>query len=108
MGSLRKELLEILGAEGLRRLCAARGGRRAYIPCKPRDSHWLTAAVGREAAGKLAWRYGGDRIHVPACRRPRSDRDAAILRWRSEGLSVPAIAAAAGISERQVYNVLRG
>ena len=105
MGSLRDELQEILGPGGLRRLSRASGGRRAYIPRKPRDSHWLVLAVGREAADKLAWRYGGDRIEVPIL--ARIDRDDRICRLRAQGRSAAQIAEEEGISERHVRNILR-
>ena len=106
MGSLRDELLELLGPEGLRALSKARGGRRAYIPKQPRDLHWLALAVGREAADRLAWRYGGCRIAVPRpC--PESDRDERMRRLRAQGWSVADIAADAGLSERWAYRILR-
>lgn len=106
MGSLRDELAELLGPVGLRALSKARGGRRAYIPKQPRDLHWLTLIVGREAAEKLAWRYGGCRIAVP---RPAatSDRDERMRRLRAQGWSVADIAADAGLSERWTYRILR-
>lgn len=106
MGSLRDELLELLGPEGLRALSKARGGRRAYIPKQPRDLHWLTLAVGREAADRLAWRYGGCRIEIqrgPAA----SDREQRMRRLRAQGWSVADVAADAGLSERQVRRILR-
>ena len=109
MGSLRDELLEMLGPEGLRRLSEARGGRRAYIPRRPRDLHWLVLAVGREAADKLAWRCGGDRIEIPKPPMPGGEgRDERIRRLRALGWSAAAIAEDAGISRRQVYRILAG
>ena len=106
MATLRDELEELLGPDGLAALAAARGGRRAYVPRAPRDSHWLVRAVGREAAGRLAWRFGGGRIDVPS-RPPARERNARIRALRSSGRTVAAIASETGLSERQVRRVLR-
>ena len=103
---LRDELEELLGPEGLAALSAARGGRRAYVPRAPRDSHWLVEALGRERADRLAWRFGGDRIDIPS-RPPPEARNARIRELRALGRPLSAIAAEAGISERQVRNILR-
>ncbi|MDE0705702.1 MAG: hypothetical protein OXH59_18490 [Rhodospirillaceae bacterium] len=105
MATLRDELEELLGPDGLAALSAARGGRRAYVPRSPRDSHWLVEALGRERAGRLAWRYGGSRIDVPLG--PPRDRNARIRELRASGRSASAIAAEVGLSERQVRRVLR-
>ena len=107
MGSLKEELLEILGAEGLRKLAEERGGRRAYVPRDPPDSHWLVRALGREAAAALAWRFGGDRISIPA-RPDAAARSERIRELRAQGRGVREIAAKAGVSERWVYKVLAG
>ena len=105
MGSLRNELEELLGTGGIRMLAEARGGRRAYIPRRIPDGHWIERALGRERADLLAFRYGGCRIDVP--RRPSpGGRDASIRNLRASGRSVSSIAAEAGISERHVRRIL--
>ena len=107
MGALRDELLELLGPTGLAALSRARGGYRVYIPKQPRDLHWLTLAVGREAADRLAWRHGGCRIAVPRSSRSRDERDERMRRLRAQGWSMADIAADAGVSERWAYRILR-
>ena len=106
MGALRDEMAEMLGEEGLRALSAERGGRRAMIPrCVP-PGHWIERAVGREAADMLAFRYGGCRLYIP--RNPsgagRADR---IRELRLKGRSVAQIAAAEGLSDRRVWQILQ-
>lgn len=107
MGSLRDELLELLGPEGLAALSKARGGRRIHVPSRIRAGHWLAELLGPEAAGRLAFRYGGCRIHVPS-RPPAAIRSARIRELRAAGESVAAIASETGLSERWIYRVLRG
>ena len=105
MGSLRHELEELLGEDGLRVLSGIRGGRRARIPKRVPGGHWLAEALGRERAEALAFRFGGCRIDIP--RRPvLSDRNDTIRRLRSRGWSMPRIAAEVGLSERQVRRVI--
>ena len=105
MGSLRDELDELLGPGGLAALAQARGGRRAYVPKRVPEGHWIERALGRERADALAWRYGGCRIDIPLG--PPEARNAWIRARRAAGDSVAAIAAGSGLSERQVRNILR-
>lgn len=103
--ALRDELAELLGEQGLAALCAARGGRRAYIPCSIRPGHWLAELLGPEAAERVAFHYGGCRIDIP--RLSRNARNARIRDLRRRGWSVDRIASGSGLSRRQVRNILR-
>lgn len=105
MGALRDELADLLGEEGLRALSAERGGRRAMIPSSVPPGHWLEEAVGREAAERMAFRYGGCRLYIPIGR--SAARSARILDLRRRGRSVAEIAAAEGLSDRRVWQILR-
>ena len=105
MGALRDGLAELLGPDGLRALSDARGGREAHIPKRVPPGHWLERAVGRELAGKVAWRYGGCRTYV-SLRPPPAGRDREILELRRQGLSVADIAAEIRLSIRRVQQIL--
>ena len=105
MESLRDELLELLGPEGLAALSAARGGRRVYIPRMITPAHWLVEAVGLEAAKLLVFHFGGCRICVPR-KPPPEARDACVRELRRAGRSVAKIASYTGLSERWVYKIL--
>ena len=105
MGALRDELEALIGPEGLRALSVTHGGRRLYVPRSVRAGHWLAEALGPEAAGRLAFQYGGCRIAVPSAPSPAA-RNRRILDMRRAGRSAAAIAAATGVSERQVYRIL--
>ena len=104
MGALRDELAEMLGEEGLQALSAERGGRSAVVPRRIRTGHWIERAVGREAADRLAFRYGGCRIYIP--RGAAQARAARVLALRRQGRSVAQIAAAEGVSDRWVWKIL--
>lgn len=61
------ELVEIIGVGGTLRFIDAFAGRdRVYIPGKVTLESALVVAVGAEAAGLLAQRYGGSWAIVPA------------------------------------------
>ncbi|MDE0406877.1 MAG: helix-turn-helix domain-containing protein [Alphaproteobacteria bacterium] len=105
MGALRDELAELLGEEGLLALSAERGGRRAMIPRRIPPGHWLEEAVGREAAERMAFHYGGCRIYIP--RNPSAVGRAARIRdLRRRGRSVAEIARTEGVSDRHVWRIL--
>lgn len=108
MASLRDELEELLGADGLGLLAAARGGRRVHIPKAALPGHWLEAALGHERAERLAARYGGCRLYVPLPSTRRADRDGRIRELRSRGWSVARIATEVGLSDRRVIQILGG
>ena len=104
MGALRDELCELLGPGGLAALAANRGGRRMRVPKRIPAGHWLAGILGREAAERMASRYGGCRLYVP--RGGASARAARIRELRRQGRSVAQIATAEGISDRRVWQVL--
>ena len=107
--ALRDELAEMLGREGLRALSAERGGRRAMIPRAVPPGHWIEKAVGREAADRLAFHFGGCRLYIPNCSADRfAERDRRIREARRGGRSVAQIAAAEGLSDRRVWQILGG
>ena len=105
--ALRDELEGLLGEEGLAALCAARGGRRAYIPRSIRPGHWLAELLGSEAAGRMAFQYGGCRIDIPELGARRANRNVEIRRCHAAGASMADVADRFGLSERQVRRILR-
>lgn len=105
--ALRDELAELLGEQGLAALCAARGGRRVYVPRSVCAGHWLAELLGPEAADALAWRYGGCRIEIPELGARRANRNEEIRRCHAAGASMADVADRFGLSERQVRRILR-
>ena len=106
MGALRDEIARLIGLDGLAALSAARGGRRMRIPCRIPDGHWLEGCLGREAANRLAFRFGGCRLYVPLAP-PATNRDKRIRELHRRGRSVTSIAAETGLSDRRVIQIIR-
>lgn len=103
-----RELAELLGLGAAMTLVERWGGVRLHIPTCPRDDHPLVLHLGETAAEKLAHYYGGDRITVPRGRGlMRAVRDSAIRRLHDKGASASELALEFGLTERQVWNVLR-
>jgi hypothetical protein len=95
-GPLTRQLLGLLGEEGLVKFCQAFGGTRLYIPHKMSDEHEIVQVVGRELADKLNRRMAPCNIRVPLARRERA------LFYRRQGLSDARIARQLGITENGV------
>lgn len=110
--SLRqREFAALIGAEATRRLVAAFGGTRLYIPMasRLRPSHKLVAAVGWDAAERLCREYGGvGDLKIPTCRTDchRLDRRKVVL-LRAKATPVRRIALSVHCTEKAVYELLQ-
>lgn len=96
------EIAELIGNGCAERLVTMFGGTRLYISCTPEPGDELSAAIGHEAALKLARVYGSDRIELPNPP-PRRTR---IIELRASGASIDAIALALRCTRRRVFQVL--
>jgi hypothetical protein len=61
-----QEIEEVAGHTAALQIVRARGGERVMIPKTAREGHWLTNAVGIEAARGIVQRLGGETITLPA------------------------------------------
>jgi hypothetical protein len=96
------------GAALAQRLANALPGIRVYIPEQPQEHHILVRMLGREAAERLAEKFGGDEITIRmGPHRGRRIRER-VLALRADGMIVSAIALEVGISERRAYEILAG
>ena len=50
---LLREIAAFTDLDTAMKVAAAKGGQRAYIPRVPRKGHWLSEAVGMEAAARI-------------------------------------------------------
>lgn len=115
------ELVELIGLAATIELIRAKGGTSLRIPLGitahgQEEREKLVGIVGREEATRLIGRYGGTVLYVPSCRQAFVDtRDQAINRERDElarkGLTeralVSVLALRHGLSDRQVWRILK-
>ena len=102
--SLIKEIIGLIGPAAAGRLIDRYGGQSLSISGNPSQS--LLDLLGDEAASRLSERYRATRIYV-ARSRPRSDRNRRILRLHEDGKSVNRLAEMFGLSDRQIWSILR-
>ena len=106
------KIADVAGIDAALEVARARGGTDAYFPARPGASHWLTQAVGREAAiaiCRVLVSGKGDKLLVPMG--PTSSQAA---RWRrihemiDEGHSTRTVARAVGVDYSTVKRHKRG
>jgi hypothetical protein len=100
------EIAHVAGPVSALRVAEAKGGTRAYVPTLERleDGHWLTQAVGLEAARKIARELGGMAHDIPCG--PTGTRSriwAAIERGLKDGMSANQVARLAGVDRTTVF-----
>ncbi len=120
-GRCLDELVELIGRAATIELVRARGGTSFTVPLGltlrgQEQREKLVQIIGREQTTRLIGRYGGTTLYVPSCRQAFVDtRDQRINRERDElackGLSeralVAELAARYGLSDRQVWRILK-
>lgn len=108
--NLFDDLIEVIGIRATIELCWARGGETVYIPTEiTKAAHWLPRAVGAEAAAKIAYTYGRQKLTLPL----GPTGQAAQLRRRLDelitaGASVNQITGELRIGRSTVYRHKRG
>lgn len=104
-GLVVKELLDLLGEEGLNKLVQERGGTSFRVPLGMTQrgraqTEALAAILGDEGVRRLVGRFGGAMLYVPGFRQARVDRrDQCINRQRDE-------LAREGVGERELVRLL--
>ena len=102
-----REIAELIGLKPALRLIASHGGCDLIIPTECGPQHPVCRAVGTAAAGKLATRFGGDRIYIQNLKSIEGRRRVQNIREDSmKGLSNKALAQRYGISVRQVRTIV--
>ncbi len=101
------ELRAIIGAKAAIALAGAQGGNTVYIPAAPKKTHYLAELIGMEKTRELAQVYGGDRLSIPKLDAVlRQIRLGLIQQRRSQGASVPMLAAEFNLTRRRVHQIL--
>lgn len=110
-------LQDLLGREPLEKLASKYGGIRLYVPTGKRKCDRLEALnllIGFESVQKLQQIYGGETVDVPNLKRSCRRDGPAALRERNLAIrlsiktnSARQTALKFGLTERQVFNILR-
>ncbi len=95
------EIERIAGSEAALELAMAKGGQEIYVPVAATDDHWLTRAVGLEAARKICDHYRGSRIIIPMAKLSMQRRR--LIAALKDGASAAEASAAAGMHIRSAY-----
>lgn len=101
------EIAEVAGIEATAKLVALAGGRSVRVPAKAEPEHWLTVALGTEAADKLCRVYAGSTVWIPKNdAEVRRLRDRQIVEDRRAGTTIRALAGKYRLTDRTIYNIL--
>ena len=115
------ELVELIGLPAAIELIRVKGGTRFSVPLGitlggQEQREKMVQIIGREQAAKLIGRYGGTTLYIPTCRQAfvdTRDRDINLERdeLAREGLSeralVSVLAVRHGLSDRQIWRILK-
>ena len=105
------DIEEIVGAEGLQKLCTAYGGCRLYIPVPSslaaNSGHWLVDCIGMPAALRLADMVAPHgHIDIPKLDVQRRGLRNAGIAQAARSQKVKDVAVQFGVTERTVFRVL--
>jgi hypothetical protein len=101
------QLARVIGRDQALALAGSCQNGRIYVPRSPGPNHRLTQLIGQEAAGKIARQWGGEIIYMAKCHEVKIKfRNSAIRRWAAEGRTRRELADLAGLTERQIDNIL--
>ena len=106
MKNVRGELRRLLGDESAQALGERYGGTYLSVPRHYRADHPLVLLLGADAATRLIDRYGGLRVYI-ATSAARDRRNDELRRGHQAGASVAVLAREYGMSERQVWRIIR-
>ncbi|WP_454887863.1 hypothetical protein [Sphingomonas oryzagri] len=100
-------IVEAVGEEAAALLIDHFGGTSLYVPRRLGDDHPICLALGRQNAEKVAAWAGGSLFPVPKRDRQRELYERVMQAKRDGKVTVAQIAREEGLSERQVYRILR-
>jgi len=104
-----REIAALAGLDAALKVAEAVGGTRVYVPRRPGADHWLTRAVGADAAARIAEHLttGQTGLHIEFPRGPqgsynreRRARTRLLTDLAAQGLQPTEIARRAGITRR--------
>ncbi|WP_434147942.1 Mor transcription activator family protein [Methylocaldum gracile subsp. desertum] len=102
-----QEIASLVGPENAVKIARAYGGVRLYVPRRMKPDHPLAELVGFENARALSTAFGGlPHFDIPQVYRLLLEaRNRAILKDRSQGMSVRELALKYRLTEKHVHNI---
>ncbi len=110
---LLAEIASVAGQDAAHKVALVKGGTKAYFPLKPLSDHWLTLAVGPEAAAKICSKICNGQ-HGIELEVPMGPNQSNRQRWqrihvlKAKGYSKPRIAREVSCHYKTVGRVLNG
>jgi len=102
------EMRRLIGTAATLALVRAYGGASLYMPERFDAEHLIVPIVGHEAAQILMRQFARERIYIPKCDGALNiRRNIQISRRYEAGTPVRHLAHEHGLSERQIWNILK-
>lgn len=102
-----REMAKIIGRDKALLIAGSCQNGRLYVPRNLHADHRLARLIGLPWARKLSDCWGGEIIYLAKCHELKCRyRNEAIRRWSSEGKTRRELADLAGLTERQIDNIL--
>ena len=100
-------MARLIGRDKALMIAGACANGRIYVPKTINAGHRIAQLIGVDAARKLAHQWGGEIIYLAKCHEVKCRfRNEAIRRWHNEGRTRRELADLAGLTERQIDNIL--
>jgi len=102
-----QEIASLIGPENAVKLAQTYGGVRLYVPKRMKPDHPLAELVGFENACALSTAFGGlANLSIPRFEELiREARNRAILKDRSQGMSIRELALKYRLTEKHIHNI---
>lgn len=107
LSPLMQEIVDVIGLKAAIKLVDAKGGQRIWLPVKIEPGFWLAEMIGLDKAGALTAYFNhetGNHLDLPSrLSIDLADKERRFRAMVAAGMSTDAIAGAAGITRRRVF-----
>lgn len=97
----------VIGSRALSLLCTSFGGKRVYVPRRPRTDHPWAAIIGSDVFAQLCASFHGQIVRVPAHANAPGDKKIRVLELCADDLPCREVARLAGCSASYACSLMR-